>query len=410
MGKVTLRGVSINYRSLGQGEDVVLIHGLAANQGFWSPAVLMPLMRKYRVTLLDLRGHGHSSMPARGYSSRELAADLRALFEYLGIKNATLIGHSYGGVVALHSAVLYPEMVKRLVLADTRIRAFQPHLSSREVLENKKFAAKLAAIGLQLPKREQETGLWLLEQLAKPEWRDKVELFQRSKIFIPFGGWNRTKSHKSAERWLALMQNTTAKQDFQNITGLTCETIASISKPTLALCGGNSSALRTLEALQGVLPLCQTEIIPDVGHFFPLTHPHLFTQKVLHFLQFGSKKERRIHKRFTLNLPIHIHHENIQDSVARMKNASLEGMLIESDLQLNIGNEIRIIMQGLPNIPAIAFEGEIIRAISISSHGCSYGIRSARQTDRSREWEKLVEALNEHPEMIQFNVDMGSVG
>jgi pimeloyl-ACP methyl ester carboxylesterase len=409
MGKVSVRGISINYRSLGQGEDVVLIHGLAANHGFWSPAVLMPLARNYRVTLLDLRGHGHSSMPAKGYSSQEIAADLRALLKYLGIKNATLIGHSYGGVVALHSAVLYPEVVERLVLADTRIRTFQPHLTSQEVLENKKFAERLKVLGLQLPKNEQETGLWLLEQLAKPEWREKMELFQRSNIFIPFSGWNNTKSHKAAERWLELMQHTSAKQDFQNITGLTCETIASFSKPTLVLCGENSSALRTLEALQETLPRCQTEIIPDVGHFFPLTHPQLFTKKVLHFLQFVSKKERRIHKRFTLNVPIHIHHKNIQDSVARMKNASFEGMLIESDLRLIRGNEIRIIMQGLPNTPAIVFEGKIIRTIS-HSLSCSYGIRSVRQTNQLREWEKFIEALNKHPEMIQFNVDMDSAG
>ena len=408
MGKVTIRGVSINYSSIGKGEDVVLIHGLAANQGFWSPAVLMPLVRKYKVTLLDLRGHGHSSMPGEGYSSRELAGDLLALLKYIGVEKATLIGHSFGGVVALHTAVLYPGIVKRLVLADTRIRAFQPHLCSREVLGNKKFAAKLAVLGLELPENEQETGLWLLEQFAEPKWREKKELLQRAGIFTPFGGWNGNRSCQAAERWLELMHNTTAKQDFQEIAGLTRETIVTVNKPILALCGGNSSAVQTLEALKATLPFCQTSIIPNAGHFFPLTHPQQFIAQVMGFLQFNQKSERRVHQRFVTNIPIRIQHNRIRANIARMRNASLEGMLLESDLQLTMGSEVKITCSLAESGKDIVFEGDIIRGIRKSKQELYiYGIRCTWQSDYSNDWEKFIQTLMMHPDMKYLKPSAG---
>ena len=391
MGKVTIRGVSINYRTLGHGEDVVLIHGLAANQGFWNPAVLMPLVRKCRVTLLDLRGHGHSSMPAKGYSSRELAGDLQALFQYIGIERATLIGHSYGGVVALHIAVLYPDIVKRLVLADTRVRVFQPHLCSREVLENKKFAAKLALLGLQLPENEQETGLWLLEQLAMPKWREK-KLLQRAKIFFPFGGWNSTHGHRAADRWLKLMNTTSAKNDFQELAGLTREKIAAVDKPILAICGASSSAVQTQKALQALVPHCQISTIPGAGHFFPLTHANDFIERVINFLRFSSFRERRVHQRYILGLKINVRRNDIFLYKIPTMNVSKTGLLIECSYGLELGGEIEF---DAPLDAAwedgVMLRGKVVRKVSCPGQkGYQCGIELISEGPVLRDWEKYL--------------------
>ena len=85
MAKAKLNGIDVHYQIKGSGRDVVLIHGFAANSAFWNIKILLTLARDYRVTVYDLRGHGYSSMPAAGYTSADMATDLRILLYQLGI-------------------------------------------------------------------------------------------------------------------------------------------------------------------------------------------------------------------------------------------------------------------------------------------------------------------------------------
>jgi pimeloyl-ACP methyl ester carboxylesterase len=103
MPMARLNGVALNYRSAGEGSDVMLIHGLAANHAFWRLDALLPLARRHRVTVFDLRGHGYSSAARSGYTTADMAGDLCALLDQLDIAQAHLVGHSYGGVVGLQS-------------------------------------------------------------------------------------------------------------------------------------------------------------------------------------------------------------------------------------------------------------------------------------------------------------------
>src|SRR5262245_8041617 len=85
-------------------EPVVLIHGLASSLAFWYFRIAPDLARQHRVVMLDLRGHGRSSMPATGYAGAAMAADLHALLDHLAVERAHVIGHSFGGNVALQFA------------------------------------------------------------------------------------------------------------------------------------------------------------------------------------------------------------------------------------------------------------------------------------------------------------------
>jgi len=71
---------------------------------------------KYHVYVLDQRGHGDSDQPRSGYTPRELADDVLAFMNALGINEATVVGHSMGSFVAQHIATLEPERVTKLVL------------------------------------------------------------------------------------------------------------------------------------------------------------------------------------------------------------------------------------------------------------------------------------------------------
>jgi len=282
MKKVRCNGVMLNFQCVGEGSDVVLIHGLAANHAFWRLDVLLPFAKKHRVTIYDLRGHGYSEMTQKGYTSVDMAEDLHHLFNYLNISQAHLIGHSLGGVLALHYAVLHPERVSSLVIADSRIRGLQPTNYSMDWPNWEKASKKLKEIGLYVPETEAESGLWLLEQIASPKWQKMRHKLEGTSLFVPFGGWNG--GQKTAERWLELMNTTTAKQDFLSLAGLTVEKLSTIKKPVFAIYGENSPAIPSMHGLCNHLPNCKTAIVAGAGHFYPLTRPRIFVEMISRFL------------------------------------------------------------------------------------------------------------------------------
>ena len=106
MADAQVNGVRLAYQQLGEGADVVLVHGLAANRAFWFGQYALPLSRHYRVTVFDLRGHGYSERSAQGYSSVAMSQDLEALLDELKIERCHVVGHSYGGNLVLALATL----------------------------------------------------------------------------------------------------------------------------------------------------------------------------------------------------------------------------------------------------------------------------------------------------------------
>lgn len=98
------------------GPVVVLLHGLASSSATWEP-VLPLLGRRAHVIAPDLLGHGESAKPRDGdYSLGAYAAGLRDLLLALDLDRATVVGHSFGGGVAMQFAYQFPELVERLVL------------------------------------------------------------------------------------------------------------------------------------------------------------------------------------------------------------------------------------------------------------------------------------------------------
>lgn len=103
--------MSLNCETIGQGADVVLIHGWGMHSGIWG-AFAEQLAQHYRVTLIDLPGHGHSPLPADGYDLPRLAQ----LLVEAAPANAAWIGWSIGGIAAIQAALLYPQAMNRLTL------------------------------------------------------------------------------------------------------------------------------------------------------------------------------------------------------------------------------------------------------------------------------------------------------
>src|SRR3954467_173795 len=120
MPDVVVNGVRLYFQQSGAGPDVVLVHAVTSNQAVWMFSGLTDaLAADFRVTSYDLRGHGASARPPTGYTSAVMAEDLRQLLAALGLGPALLVGHSFGGVTALHLAHLAPEVVEGVILSDS---------------------------------------------------------------------------------------------------------------------------------------------------------------------------------------------------------------------------------------------------------------------------------------------------
>lgn len=107
-----IKNLNINYIQYGHGEDVVLLHGWGQNIKMMDP--LGKNITNKRITILDLPGFGSSMEPDFAYNISDYASLLHDLLTELGICNPTLIGHSFGGRVAIYYASIYP--VEKLVL------------------------------------------------------------------------------------------------------------------------------------------------------------------------------------------------------------------------------------------------------------------------------------------------------
>ena len=76
-----VNGIRIHYQQTGEGPDVVLLHGFTGNLAIWIFIdIVDTLSSDFRVTTYDIRGHGNSDVPPSGYTSADMAADLRSSF------------------------------------------------------------------------------------------------------------------------------------------------------------------------------------------------------------------------------------------------------------------------------------------------------------------------------------------
>ncbi|NLF03714.1 MAG: alpha/beta fold hydrolase [Actinomycetales bacterium] len=103
-------------RSAGQGELLLLLHGITAGAVVWDP-VLTALARHFRVVAVDQRGHGGTDAPAHGYGAEEYVADVGALLDVLGPARA-VVGHSLGARNAILAGAAFPGRVGAVVAVD----------------------------------------------------------------------------------------------------------------------------------------------------------------------------------------------------------------------------------------------------------------------------------------------------
>ncbi len=126
------RGIRLHYRDWGgAGETVLLLHGLSSSSRIWDWTAPL-LTGDFRVIALDLRGHGLSDCPDDGYDFGSVSVDVGAFLEAVGVEKAVMVGHSWGGSVALHFAAANPDAATALVMVDGGFISLSERLSWEE--------------------------------------------------------------------------------------------------------------------------------------------------------------------------------------------------------------------------------------------------------------------------------------
>ena len=247
-------GTRIFYQQTGSGADVVLIHAVTSNLAVWLlTGIFESLAADFRVTAYDLRGHGASDVTPTGYTSADMADDLVKIQKALGLGPMYVLGHSFGGVIALHAAVLYPDAIAGLILSDPYFPGLR-HLETR---------VSQWAGWLEYKERANRVGLEVTEE----DWFDVGQLFKQTANLPPERHeMFRKELGQAAMDRLVRLAGTTCGDDVKAVAGLTEERIRSVTHPTIALYGEDSPFLATCRYLEANLVNCRAELVPNAKH------------------------------------------------------------------------------------------------------------------------------------------------
>jgi pimeloyl-ACP methyl ester carboxylesterase len=182
------------------------------------------------VVLYDLRGHGCSERPRTGYRVNDSVADLAALLPTLGIDGPIhLVGHSYGGTIALSFALAYPDQVASMVLIEAHVPL--PGWG-------KQMATTISNIG---SLRTQE------------EWEKWIAESRKNANFVAAG--------------TDLTKRTTFIADLRATEPVREQDLRGIIQPVRAVYGQRSDVIHHAHLLDSLLPRCTLTVLPDVDHW-----------------------------------------------------------------------------------------------------------------------------------------------
>lgn len=275
MPDVVVNGTRFFYQQAGEGPDVVLIHAVTSNQAVWVFTGLPDAIAAegFRVTTYDLRGHGASDRPPTGYTSAAMADDFRALHSELGLKPAYIVGHSFGGVIGIHTASLFPECIEGIILSDSffpGLRHVEPNFGRSNVWVD--LSATFREIGVELGETVNFTRLFQASTELTPEQNKALDA-----LVGPIGrGWLRQ---------LPLLAQTTCGDEVLAEAGLTAEKITAVTQPVIALYDEFSPFLATCRWLEQHMPNCTAEIIPEAKHLAVVENTVAFTASVIRHLK-----------------------------------------------------------------------------------------------------------------------------
>lgn len=267
MAKLALPGgPRLHYQQVGDGPDVVMVHGITGNLAVWHLHIVPALSQRLRILTYDLRGHGYSDTPPTGYSPDDMATDLHELLDGLGVDRPAIVGHSYGADIALYFAARHPERVREVICVEAALPALEAGRRGADWIGWSAWAQALEQAG----------------HPVAPERRADLRYMIRATIDLP-KQWGPLRGlPRNPEPMLRLLEETTLPEDYRRIGTLTLDRIAAIRVPVTLVYAEHSAFLATFEYLSAHLPDPHPVILPQTewGHFGPLEQPEAVVEAI----------------------------------------------------------------------------------------------------------------------------------
>jgi 2-hydroxy-6-oxonona-2,4-dienedioate hydrolase len=267
---VTILGFRLHYLEAGRGAPVVLLHGLGGDGSRWRPNI-EPLARDFHVFALDQIGFGESDKPLANYHTGMLAEFLVDFLKAVNVPKASLVGNSMGAGVALYTAVHYPQVVDRIVLADGG------------GFRSASGAAAPPATADALRRRQ------LQNSVTREETREFFKILFHDKSLV---------TDKMVDEQLALRLRAaftiTKMQEAGDRGSLTEQEVRAVKAPTLILWGKYDELANPAGAdrLERTIPGSQKIVIDNCGHMPQLECSGEFNRLVRDFLRNAGTQSR----------------------------------------------------------------------------------------------------------------------
>ncbi len=249
--------IALHVLDQGQGEPVLLLHGLGSRSADWQLQIPV-LAAAYRVIVPDLRGHGVSPKPPGPYTMTMMADDVVALLDSLNVGSVHVLGLSMGGMIGFQLAVDRPERVRSLIVVNSTPDLVPRSLAQRLQVMQRRLLARLLGV--------EQTGRFLAGRLfPHPD--------QAALRTMMVDRW--AENDKAA--YVASMEACIGWSVLDRIDRISC--------PVLVISGDRDYLpIDGKRQYTAMIPRARLVVVEDSGHATPIDQSENFNQLVLTFL------------------------------------------------------------------------------------------------------------------------------
>jgi pimeloyl-ACP methyl ester carboxylesterase len=271
---VVVHGHRRAYVRTGSGPALLLLHGLGCDHTTWAP-VMESLARTHTVIAPDLLGHGESDKPRADYSLGGYANGMRDLLTVLGIDRVTVVGHSFGGGVAMQFAYQFPERAERLVLVSSG--GLGPEVSPAiRAITTPGFHQAMSLLAAPGLRHVTTAAMRLLASTGVSHLRDLDEV---ADIYDSF---------KDPRTRAAIAHVVRAVVDWRGqIVTMSDRAYLTEAMPMCVVWGADDIVIPVTHAsnASALAPTARIEVLPNAGHFPHKDHPERFAKIVRDFIR-----------------------------------------------------------------------------------------------------------------------------
>ena len=267
--------MKLNYRKIGEGYPLIIIHGLYGSSDNWL-SVAKELSDKFEIFILDQRNHG-ASPHSHSHSYENMKEDLLEFMNDHAIEKATLLGHSMGGKTAMFFAAEYPERVSNLIVADispknyTKISDYSP-----QTIDHRNIVSAMLNLNLAQYKNRIDIDRKLSESIKSERVRQfLLKNLKRTdnKEFV----WKLNLAVIS--EYLPHIMDGMDPKKFQQGRGIT-------GFPVLFIKGDKSNYITDddHQLIRAIFPYAELTTIPKAGHWIHAEQPGLLVKTIEYFV------------------------------------------------------------------------------------------------------------------------------